>query len=93
MIYEIKSGGVNIVVLEQPNIKLGMAKNSLDQHILTHPDMAKTPDEYLTKAAEVLTNGRNYKKGKLYRGIFARAYDSAEIGAKMLLTLHNRFNN
>ncbi|MBU0471258.1 MAG: hypothetical protein KKF89_03290 [Nanoarchaeota archaeon] len=93
MTYTINSGGTNIAMYETKGQLLGMAQTSLDEHLQKHPDIASTPDEYLEKAAQILANGRPYKNGMLYDGIFARAYNSAEIGCPIVLTVHNRFRH
>ena len=93
MLNIIKSGGIDIAILEKEKIRIGMPISSLDEHIKKHPDVASKREEYLEKAAEVIYNGKKYKNGYLYKGMFAALYESEEVNCYILTTLHKRFRN
>ncbi len=77
-----------IYVTEAQGLVLGMPLDSLESHIAKHPDIATTPEGYLEQAARVLRLGRPYKKGRMYSGVFTRAYNSEEFGCQMICTVH-----
>lgn len=87
----INSGGIEIAVCKFSNIVLGMAKASLDEHVRKHPDIAKTHEGYLEKAAEVLKEGKSYKDGVIHNGVFVRAYPSQECGCPIVCTVHRKW--
>lgn len=88
----IDSYGQSIAIQEKNGVKVGMPLSSLTSHIQKHPDIAKTPEEYLNEAIQILQNGRTYKNGKLYKGKFLRYYDSEEINCTIINTVYQRFN-
>lgn len=87
----IFSGGIEFHIHESNGFTIGMPMNSIDEHIKKHPDIATTPEGYLERAAEVLNHGKPYHDGKLYHGIFARGYNSQEIGCFVVNTIHRRY--
>lgn len=92
MVSLINSAGTNIVTHKSNGIVVGMPESSLERHLRKHPDIAKTPQTYLEQSTRVLRYGRPYDNGMLHEGIFCRAYDSPEVGLKMVCTVHRRLN-
>jgi len=83
--------GTPVVVLESGNARVAMSEGSLEKHLGKHPDVANTPEGYLEQAMKVLTGGKRYKDGVRLGGLFARAYDSRELGCPIICTVHRLF--
>jgi hypothetical protein len=90
MLKNIVSGGTEIIVLEEGDIKLAMPKNSLVDHIFRHPDIAKTEQDYLNKAINILRQGKPFKNGFIYNDLFLAGYPSQEVGCYLVTTVHRR---
>jgi len=91
MLRNIVSGQTEILILDNNDVNVGMPKASLSSHMKKHPDIASTPEEYLTHAYHILKNGKDYKNGKVHDGVFARVLPSTEINGYMVYTVHRKF--
>jgi len=88
----INSGGTNIAIYQKGEYKVGMPIRSLNAHLEKHPDVSPTPEDYLGKAIDILINGKPYKNGLVYEGIFLGGYESQEIEGLMVSTIHRKFS-
>jgi hypothetical protein len=92
MLQQIDCNGIPVLIYENDNgMKVGMPVNSLKEHMNKHPEIADTLEGYLRKAFDILTSGKPYKNGKINNGLFVSGYNSEEIGAYIIFTLHQKF--
>ncbi len=91
MLKRLTLDGTLVVVFESGNARVAMPEGSLEGHVRKHPDVAATPEGYLEQALRVLTGGKRYKDGVRLGGLFARAYDSRELGCPIICTVHRLF--
>ena len=90
MLKDIVSGETEIVILEEDGIKVAMPKNSLEDHIARHPEIARTKEDYLNAAVNILKNGKPFKNGRIYNHLFLAGYPSEEVGCYLVSTVHKR---